>query len=158
MSLTTEQYAAWDAYRRMAVRLSGRIGQELAAGSGLSEADYDILSALATAPEQSQRSIALRCGLDWEKSRLSHQLRRMEQRGLVSRHDCADDSRSVVVTLTDEGRAALASARTAYDAAVREHVTDALSADQLAALREISETVLDGLGGRDRHLPDVHQA
>ena len=67
---------AWDAYQRMRLRLSARIARELSAASGLSEADYEILRALMH-EDRPVRPVALGQCLGWEKSRLSHQLRRM---------------------------------------------------------------------------------
>ena len=69
----------------MRLLLNGTMNRELFRSTGLSEADFDILHFLEDSPGQSVRSIALRCGLEWEKSRLSHQLRRMQGRGLITR-------------------------------------------------------------------------
>ena len=60
---------------------------------------------------------ALRCGLEWEKSRLSHQLQRMEVRGLVTREDCAEDNRGSVIRVTNAGRKLAAEARHHYEQA-----------------------------------------
>lgn len=98
--ITREQAALWESYRRMSVRLGERIGRELARGAGLSEAEFEILEALVEAGEEPVRALALRCGLEWEKSRLSHQLRRMERRGLVVREECPEDRRGAVVRVT----------------------------------------------------------
>lgn len=136
------QRAAWASYQRMRVRLAARLNRDLARATGLSEADYEILAALAGTPHESVRALALRCGLEWEKSRLSHQLRRMEQRGLVVREKCRDDSRGADVRLTESGRRLAAEARAAYERAIRRHVVDVLSPDQLAALGEVSEVLL----------------
>ncbi len=144
-ALTDQQIAAWASYQRMRVRLAGRLNRELARATGLSEADYEILFALTESPEDSVRALALRCGLEWEKSRLSHQIRRMEERGLVRREDCVEDNRGLVVRLTDEGRKLAAEARLHYDCAVKTYVTDVLSDDQLRALQTIAETLLVGL-------------
>lgn len=144
--LSAAQKSAWSSYQRMRVRLAGRINRELASETGLSEADYEILVALAETPHESVRALALRCGLEWEKSRLSHQLRRMEQRGLVVREKCRDDSRGSVIRLTESGRRRAADARAAYERAVRRHVVEVLTAEQLAALGEISEVLLAPLG------------
>jgi DNA-binding MarR family transcriptional regulator len=140
--LSDSQSTAWDSYQRMRVRLAGRISRELATKTGLSEADFEILMALSTSPDDSVRALALRCGLEWEKSRLSHQLRRMEERGLVTREDCVEDNRGSVVRVTDTGRKLVAEAQACYEEAVRRYVVDILSAEQLAALGVISETIL----------------
>ena len=135
---------AWDAYQRMRLRLSARIARELSAASGLSEADYEILSALMH-EDRPVRPVALGQCLGWEKSRLSHQLRRMGERGLISRDSCIEDGRGQEVSITDAGREAYATARGAYDEAVCRYVTNALSTEQLAQLRVIAETVLPHL-------------
>src|SRR5690625_2539878 len=102
--LTAQQAAAWDRYQRMRVRLSARLNREISQATGLSEADFEILSALTESTNETVRALELRCGLEWEKSRLSHQLRRMEQRGLVRREHCTEDNRSSVVRITETGR------------------------------------------------------
>lgn len=140
--LTDSQMTAWESYQRMRVRLAGRLGRELASKTGLSEADFEILTALITSPDDSVRALALRCGLEWEKSRLSHQLRRMEERGLVTREECVEDNRGSVVRVTETGRTRAAEAQAYYEEAVRQYVVDVLSAEQLAALGAISETIL----------------
>jgi len=140
--LSDQQAAAWASYQRMRTRLAGRINRELVRKTGLSEADFEILVALTESPDETVRALALRCGLEWEKSRLSHQLRRMETRGLVTREDCAEDNRGSVIRVTDAGRKRVVEARRHYEQAVRRYVTDALTVDQLDALGAIAEAVL----------------
>lgn len=140
--LSDSQAAAWASYQRMRVRLSGRINRELARKTGLSEADFEILTALTERPDEPVRALALRCGLEWEKSRLSHQLRRMEARGLVRREECAEDNRGSVIRLTEAGRTLAEEARQHYEQAVRRYVIDVLSPEQLDALGSIAETLL----------------
>src|SRR3954465_15870251 len=103
-ALSDTQRAVWTNYQRMRVRLTERVNRELAQNTGLSEADFEILSALIESPNESVRALALRCGLEWEKSRLSHQLRRMEERDLITRLECAEDNRSTVIRVTEVGR------------------------------------------------------
>jgi DNA-binding MarR family transcriptional regulator len=144
--LSSHQLDSWLSYQRMRVRLADRINREISRSCGVSEADFDILMALLESPQGPMRALELRCGLEWEKSRLSHQLRRMEQRGLVRREICVEDNRSAVIVLTDTGRDLAETARRAHDDAVRAHVFDVLTPEQLAALEEISGTILAGLG------------
>lgn len=150
-AVSDPQIAAWASYQRMRVLLSGRINRELTRKTGLSEADFEILVALTETPDDSVRALALRCGLAWEKSRLSHQLRRMEERGLVTREECLEDNRGSVVRATDAGRRLAAEARAHYEAAVRRYVTDVLTAEQLQSLGAISETLLEQL--EEPHIP-----
>jgi len=149
--ISDPQAAAWASYQRMRVLLSGRINRELSRKTGLSEADFEILAALTETQDESVRAIALRCGLAWEKSRLSHQLRRMEERGLVTREECIEDNRGSVVRVTEAGRKLAAEARVHYEAAVRRYVTDVLTAEQMQALGAISETLLEQL--EEAHTP-----
>lgn len=140
--IPTAQSSAWASYQRMRVLLSGRINRELSRKTGLSEADFEILFALTEVPDESVRALALRCGLAWEKSRLSHQLRRMEERGLLTREDCLEDNRGSVIRVTEAGRRLASEARGHYEAAVRRYVIDVLTPEQLEALGAISETLL----------------
>jgi DNA-binding MarR family transcriptional regulator len=149
--LTETQAASWASYQRMRARLSGRLSRELARETGVSEADFEVLQALLDSPEETVRALALRCGLEWEKSRLSHQLRRMEERGLVARHDCSEDSRGSDVSITDAGRRLALEARDRHDEAVRRYVIEALTAHQLDQLGTISEAILVGL--EEAHQP-----
>lgn len=140
--LTDSQITAWTNYQRMRLRLTERMNKQLTEKTGLSEADFEILIALTENPAESVRAIALRCGLEWEKSRLSHQLKRMEARGLVMREDCVEDNRGAVIRLTELGRKLATEARTHYEEALREYVIDVLTPDQLDALGSIAETIL----------------
>lgn len=140
--LSASQAAAWASYQRMRVHLAGQINRELAHKTGLSEADFEILSALSDSSDESVRAIALRCGLEWEKSRLSHQLRRMEARGLITREECVEDNRGSVIRITDAGRKLVTEAQLHYEQAVQRYVIDALTPEQIEALGTIAETVL----------------
>lgn len=146
----TADTAPWASYQRMRVRLAGRINRELSERTGLSEADCEVLLALADAKEEAVRDLALRCGLEWEKSRLSHQLRRMEQRGLVVRAACFEDGRGSTVALTDKGRAAAEAGRKAQAEAVKRYVVDVLTPGQYEQLGSIAETILCAIEGPHR--------
>jgi DNA-binding MarR family transcriptional regulator len=146
VTATPDVSAAWQAYQRMRVLLNGQINRELGRTTGLSEADYDILFFLAQSAETSVRSVALRCGLAWEKSRLSHQLRRMEQRGLIEKGPGA------VIRLTGKGREQIDAARDCHEAAVHRYFGDVLTAEQLASLATISEQVVARLAQDSPHL------
>ncbi|WP_218105301.1 MarR family winged helix-turn-helix transcriptional regulator [Micromonospora rhizosphaerae] len=95
--------------------------------SGISESDFEMLAALAGAPDHAMRARTLRAELQWEKSRLAHQIRRMEQRGLVVREACLEDGRAPTVRLTDAGLAGIRSAAPAHAARLRELFFDALT-------------------------------
>ena len=77
--------------------------RELTQDAGLSEADYDVLSDLSETPQGRLRLRELADRMLWSRSRLSHHLTRMQQRGLVTREECADDGRGSMVVLTPPG-------------------------------------------------------
>ena len=86
--------------------------------------------------------------LQWEKSRLSHQLSRMERRGLVARQDCPDDARGALVVLAAAGRSAIEAAAPAHVEAVQALVFDGLDAAQVETWAEIADVVLARIDGR----------
>jgi DNA-binding MarR family transcriptional regulator len=143
--LDEREERAWRAFHRLEHELGSRIRRQLARETGLSDADYEILRVLAEAPDQCMRALALRSEVRWEKSRLSHHIGRMERRGLVTRGSCAEDSRGAMIRLTDAGRDAIMTALCAHAKAVRAYLLGQLTAGQLDALADISETVLAGL-------------
>jgi DNA-binding MarR family transcriptional regulator len=147
--LDAREERAWGSYHEMERELARRIRRGLARDTGLSDADYDVLRVLADAPDGTLRARELRCEVRWEKSRLSHQIGRMERRGLVIRQQCEEDSRGSVVRLTDAGRDAIATACREHAKAVRAYLIDHLSPRQLDALADISTTVLAGLAAED---------
>lgn len=133
---------AWRGYRRMRTLLDLQLSRELAADSGLSMADYDVLSTVSEAPGQQLRLTELARWLLWSPSRMSHQITRMQQRGLVTRVGCETDGRGSMVALTSEGVRAIEEAATGHVAAVRRHMIDLMTDDELAALAELSQRVV----------------
>ena len=101
---------AWRGYMRMRTLLNAQIVRDLAREAGLSGPDYDVLSNLSEAEGRRARLGELAAHMAWSRSRLSHQITRMEQRGLVTRQGCADDGRGAFVVLTDAGFAAIEAA------------------------------------------------
>jgi DNA-binding MarR family transcriptional regulator len=87
------------------------------------------------------------------QSRLSHAVSRLECKGWVRRVPCADDRRSTLAVLTDEGFDALATAAPGHVRTVREHMFDRLTCEQVAQLREICAAVLSGIAVRPEQLP-----
>jgi DNA-binding MarR family transcriptional regulator len=130
---------AWRAYASAHERLVRHLARETARETGLSDADYCVLEALQEVPGGRLRSRELRLALEWEKSRLSHQTRRMEQRGLLSREACEADGRSAEAVITEEGRQAYARAREVREASLRALVLDSLGQDRVAELGETAE-------------------
>ncbi|MEU8253961.1 MarR family transcriptional regulator [Micromonospora inaquosa] len=142
---------AWRGYRRMRRLLDLELARELTQDAGLSEADYDVLSDLSETPQGRLRLRELADRMLWSRSRLSHHLTRMQQRGLVTREECADDARGSIVVLTPAGRQAIESAAPGHVAAVRRHLIDLLTPAEIDALGALTHRVVDHLGGRAPH-------
>ena len=143
--LTEDEQRAWRGLLQMTSQLNARMNRQLQDDYGVSLADYDVLVALSEAPEGRLRVFEIAGALAWEQSRVSHQLARMQRRGLVAREECPADARGAFAVLTDVGRAAIERAAPAHVETVRQLVFDGLSRDQLAALTAITSRVLDRL-------------
>jgi DNA-binding MarR family transcriptional regulator len=146
--LDENEQRTWRAYLRMQARLTAELNRQLQADNGLSLADYDVLVQLTDAPDGRLRPFELQRALDWEQSRLSHHLSRMQRRALIAREDCDDDGRGAYVVLTGTGRQAITAAAPGHVDAVRRLFFDALGPDQVATLDDIATGVL---GRLDRH-------
>jgi DNA-binding MarR family transcriptional regulator len=129
----------------MTSQLNARMNRQLQDGYGVSLADYEVLVVLSEAPAGRLRVFEISDALAWEQSRVSHQLARMQRRGLVAREECQSDARGAFAVLAEAGRAAIERAAPAHVEIVRQLVFDGLSSDQLAALTAITSDVLERL-------------
>src|SRR4051794_2469404 len=143
--LTDDEQRAWRGLVQMTSRLDARLNRELQQSSGLSLADYDVLVLLTEAPDGRLRMFQLMEDLQWEQSRLSHHIARMQRRDLVAREECTTDKRGAFVVLTHAGRDAIEKAAPGHVAAVRRLVFDGLSAEQVAMLESFVNRVLSRL-------------
>jgi DNA-binding MarR family transcriptional regulator len=143
--LSPEQQRAWRRYLEVSRRLPAELGRDLQASSGLTSAEYEVLVNLSEADGGRLRPYQLGAAMQWEQSRLSHQLTRMQRRGLVCREDCAGDARGAFVILTEAGSAAIKSAAPAHVAAVRRLVFDRLTADETRAFDNACAKILAAL-------------
>jgi DNA-binding MarR family transcriptional regulator len=126
----------------MQMRLTAALARQLTADSALSYQDYLVLVALTDRPDGRMRLFEVGRQLGWEQSRLSHQVTRMTERGLVTKERCDSDRRGSFVVLTEEGRTAIEGAAPGHAAAVRRLFVDVLTPDQLAAVGGAAESVL----------------
>jgi DNA-binding MarR family transcriptional regulator len=143
--LSAEQELTWRRYRRMRTMLDLELSRDLRLESGLSDADYDVLTMLSDQPGRALRARDLGNRLRWSTSRLAHQIGRMEQRGLVGRNATDDDARGAVVSLTSNGWQTLMKAAPLHVESVRRNVIDLLSPGELRTLDRIARKVLDHL-------------
>ncbi|MGQ0743479.1 MAG: MarR family winged helix-turn-helix transcriptional regulator [Acidimicrobiales bacterium] len=140
--LSEQEQAAWRGLLRMSERLTSVLNRQLLADAGLSGQDYAVLVVLSEAPDGHLRPVEMGSTLEWEKSRLSHHLSRMAERGLVTKAKCDTDQRGAYVSITDEGRRAIEAAAPAHVRAVRSVFIELLTRAQLQALTEIADAIL----------------
>lgn len=139
--LTEPEQRAWRALQQFGAPLAAALNRQLLADSALSSADYQVLVVLTETEGGVLRAGELGRETGWEKSRLSHHLKRMEARGLVRRDECLTDGRGLLVGITEAGRRAIDEAAPGHVAAVRDLVIDALTPEQLRVLAEAGEAV-----------------
>lgn len=145
--LTDEQEQVWRRWLRLNALLPAALNRELQTDAGLSLPDFDVLVHLTDSVHGRIRVNDLAQALQWEKSRLSHHVTRMERRGLLRRENCPDDARGAFVVVTPAGRAAIEQAAPGHVRAVRDLVFDQLSAAELDSLDAVTRKVLGRLEG-----------
>jgi DNA-binding MarR family transcriptional regulator len=146
--LDAEEQKAWRAWLYSSQLLQDRLDRELQHRTGISHAYYEILVALSETPGRAMRMSELADRCLSSRSRLSHAVSRLEERGWVRREACEEDARGQLAVLTDDGFAALEAAAPIHVASVREHLFDQLSGEQVAAMRDLGETLLQHLTPR----------
>ena len=139
--LSPDEARAWRALRTFGTPLAAALNRQLMTDSALSSADYEVLVVLSESAGGVLRAGELGRATGWEKSRLSHHIKRMEARRLVERQDCVTDGRGLLVAITDHGRKAIADAAPGHVQAVRDYIIDVLTPAQLEMLAEIGEAV-----------------
>ena len=142
--LTEEEQRAWRAYIRLAQLLMRQLDRDLHP-FGLSTHDYEILVELSEAPRSRMRMTELADRTAQSRSRLSHQINRMETKGLVTREGCEGDKRGTFAVLTAHGLATIGKVAPSHVASVREHFIDQLKPAELTALTEAYGPVLEKL-------------
>jgi DNA-binding MarR family transcriptional regulator len=140
--LDAEEQRAWRAWLYSAQLLMDRLDRDLTHETGISHAYYEILVALSETPERRMRMSELADRCLSSRSRLSHAVSRLEERGWVRRQVCADDGRGQLAVLTDEGFAALEAAAPVHVESVRSHLFDQLTPQQVESMRDFGEALL----------------
>jgi len=140
--VTETEWTAWRTFTSMRRQLDVALERQLQRDGDISAAEYSVLITLFEAENRELRARDLGMTLAWEKSRVSHQISRMEKRGLVGRRECDTDARGTWITLTADGKRAVLSAMREHSATIRSYFFDVVTADELEALRSASERVL----------------
>jgi DNA-binding MarR family transcriptional regulator len=146
--LSGDEQRVWRTYLEMSSLLPAALNRQLQRDCGLTLPEYEVLVQLSEAAQQRMRPFQICEALNWEQSRLSHQLTRMERRGLVRRQECAADGRGAFIELTADGAAAISAAAPQHVATVRQLVFDRLSSDQRTAFEEACQAIVSALSER----------
>jgi DNA-binding MarR family transcriptional regulator len=139
--LSGPEEQAWRAFHFMALRLDAGLVASMGGGRELRYHDYLILVLLTDQADGRIRPLALAGLLGWEKGRLTHQIDKMVDRGMVRRERCEQDKRGAFVVITEAGRQAIAREAPYHVQVVRELFVDRLTAEQMATLVEIAHAV-----------------
>jgi DNA-binding MarR family transcriptional regulator len=144
-TLTADQQRAWLAYMRVQLRLTYEMNRELQADSNLSLPDYDVLNALRYARGGRMRITALAAQIGWERSRLSHHVRRLQNRGLVESRQAPADRRATEITITDQGWDEITHASSGHIDLVRRLFFDGLPDELIEPMTVGLERVYDNI-------------
>jgi DNA-binding MarR family transcriptional regulator len=140
--LNRREDRAWRAFKRASYLLDVRLNRHLLHDSRLTQAEYEVLVVLSEHSTDRMPARELCATLSWEKSRLSHQIRGMQERGLIAREANPDDARSVVIRLLPAGRRAIENAAPAHVDRVRQHLIDLFTPAELETFATLNERVL----------------
>ncbi|WP_405998419.1 MarR family winged helix-turn-helix transcriptional regulator [Streptomyces sp. NBC_00829] len=145
--LTDDEQCAWRTHLDVSRLLMHQLEKDLQP-FGLTNNDYEILVNLSESPERRMRMSDLAAATLQSKSRLSHQITRMENAGLVRRENCESDRRGLYAVLTEQGTETMQKVAPHHVASVRKHFIDLLTPQALAELRESLSPVAEHLRGR----------
>ena len=140
--LDERQLAAWVRLAAVMELLPAALDSQLRRDAGLTHFEYFCLATLSEAPERTLRMTALAQQTNATLPRLSHVVRKLEERGFVERFPCPQDRRATNARLTDQGWETIVATAPGHVAAVREAVIDALTPEQVDQLHAIAEAVL----------------
>jgi DNA-binding MarR family transcriptional regulator len=152
--LSEEEQRAWRAFIEATQRAFEAVDAQLQRDAGIPHTYYEILVRLSEAPGRALRMSQLASASQSSRSRLSHAVNRLEERGWVRRTECPTDKRGQIAELTDAGFAALAAAAPGHVEQVRSIVFEPLSPEQVSQLHAISTAILERIGCRAPRSPE----
>ena len=148
--LSAAELGAWVRMAAVLELLPGVLDSQLRRDADLTHFDYFVLAMLSEAPRRSLRMTSLAQQTNATLPRLSHVVRRLEDRALVHRFPCPDDARATNVRLTPSGWTKVRHTAPGHVATVRRHVIDALTPDQVVQLTAICDAILHRLDPEGR--------
>jgi DNA-binding MarR family transcriptional regulator len=143
--LDEAEQATWRAFLATSELIDLELDRQLQRDAGMTLGTYVVLAMLSEAPDRSLRMTELARLANSTPSRLSHAVARMEERGWVRRDRCSEDGRGTVARLTDAGWDVVVATAPGHVQAVREHLFDRLTPEQVRQLGDICGAVLDEL-------------
>lgn len=142
---TATQWNVWREYFRAGRELNAALDRRLQDDVGISHPEFLVLIALWRSPDKQLRTGELAHDLNWEKSRVSHQVSRMVNRGFLERRECADDARGVWVALTDSGARVLNASGRDHGAAISEWFLEVMDEHELEVIERVSQRIREKL-------------
>jgi DNA-binding MarR family transcriptional regulator len=149
--LHDEEQRTWRAFLAATQLLFTALDAQLQRDAGMPHAYYIVLAMLSEAPGRTLRMSELATVVNSSPSRLSHAAARLEERGWIRREKCPSDKRGNLAVLTDEGYAVLVATAPGHVEAVRQHLFDQLTPEQVRQLREVCGAMLRKLDPEQRH-------
>jgi DNA-binding MarR family transcriptional regulator len=143
--LTPEEQRAWRSYVESSKLLFDALDRQLQRDADMPHAYYEILVRLSEADQRSLRMSELAQRTRSSRSRLSHAVARLEERGWVAREECATDRRGQIARLTDAGFDTLRAAAPGHVEAVRQYLVDVLTPEQLQQLSTVNEAIIEAI-------------
>lgn len=144
--LTHDEQVHWRSWLTAITLVPDQLGRELQSRFGITLADYDILVRLSESPDRCLRMSDLARKTLVSRSRLTHQIDRMERAGLVTRRVCDEDARGLLAVMTDAGWDLLRTAAPEHVESVRRLLLDVLTPEEFAALGHASAKLVEALG------------
>lgn len=144
--LSYDEQVSWRSWITAITLVPEQLGRELQEASGLTLADYDILVRLSETSDHRLRMSDLARKTLVSRSRLTHQVERMERAGLVTRRECADDGRGTLAEMTDLGWELLQRAAPGHVESVRTHLVDVLTPEEFEMLGSVAAKLVAALG------------
>ena len=143
--LSEHEQGYWRSWLAANLLVPDRLGRDLHEQTGLTMADYEILVWLSETDERRLRMSELADRTLSSRSRLSHQIDRMEKAGYVERQECTDDRRGYFAVLTEQGWQVLVEAAPHHVESVRQRIVDVLTPEEFAELGRINQKLVDSL-------------
>ena len=156
--LDDDERIAWVRLAAVLELLPGVLDSQLRRDAQLTHFEYFVLAMLSEAPDSTLRMTGLAAQTNATLPRLSHVVRRLEERGLVERFPCPEDARATNARLTPAGWDKVRATAPGHVATVRESVIDALTPEQVEQLAAIGDAILDRIDTERRVAPDLQKS